>query len=403
MSEVFAIVGAGHCAGQAAASLRQQGFEGKIVVIGEEPHIPYQRPPLSKKFLAGELPLERVYLRPLKFYRDNNIELLLDARVVALHPREHQLVFADGARRRYDKLLLATGSSPRRLQVSGADLPGICYLRTIADAQRIQAHMQPGKHLVVIGGGYIGLEVAATAAQRGMHVTLLEADDRILNRVTAPVMSDFFAQVHRQHGVDIRCNAHVLRFDGSKRVTGVVCEDSRLAADLVVIGIGIVPNIELAQAAGLHCDNGIVVDEYCQTADARIFAAGDCSNHPNPLLHRRLRLESVHNAVEQGKVAAASLCGKREPYAEIPWFWSDQYDIKLQIVGLADGYDQLVRRGRMEDGAFALFYLKDGVLIAVDAINNPREYMACKKLIPQRLRIAPERLADTTIAMQDMV
>jgi 3-phenylpropionate/trans-cinnamate dioxygenase ferredoxin reductase subunit len=403
MSEVFAIVGAGHCAGQAAASLRQQGFEGEIVVFGEEPHVPYQRPPLSKKFLAGELPLERVYLRPLKFYRDNNIELLLATRVVALHRGERQLVFADGERRCYDKLLLATGSSPKRLQVTGADLPGVCYLRTIADAQRIRPYMQVDKRLVVIGGGYIGLEVSATAVQHGMHVTLLEADDRILNRVTAPVMSDFFAQLHRQHGVDIRCNARVLRFEGSERVTGVICGDRRIEADLVVIGIGIVPNTELAQAAGLPCDDGIVVDDYCQTADADIFAAGDCSNHPNPLLHRRLRLESVHNAVEQGKVAAGNMCGKRQLYAEIPWFWSDQYDIKLQIVGLADGYDQLVQRGRMEEGAFALFYLKDGVLIAVDAINNPREYMACKKLIPQRLHIAPERLADTTIAMQDMV
>ncbi len=402
MPEVFAVVGAGHCAGQAAASLRQQGFAGDIVIIGEEPHVPYQRPPLSKKFLIGELPLERVYLRPPKFYRDNNIELLLDTRVVALRRREHEIVLADGRRRHYDKLLLATGSSPRRLQVTGVDLPGICYLRTIADAQRIQPHLRAEKNLVVIGGGYIGLEVSAVAAQRRMRVTLLEVDGRILNRVAAPVISDFFVQLHRQHGVDIRCNARVLRFEGSERVTGVICEDGRIEADLVVIGIGIAPNTELAQSAGLPCGNGIIVDEYCQTADAAIFAAGDCSNHPNPLLQRRLRLESVHNAVEQGKTAAANMCAKGQRYAEIPWFWSDQYDVKLQIVGLAAGYDQLVQRGRMEEGGFALFYLKDGVLIAVDAINNPREYMACKKLIPQRLRIAPERLADPTVAMQDM-
>jgi 3-phenylpropionate/trans-cinnamate dioxygenase ferredoxin reductase subunit len=404
MSQVFAIVGAGHCAGQAAASLRQQGFDGDIVIIGEESHIPYQRPPLSKKFLAGELPLERVYLRPPKFYRDTNIELLLDTRVVALHRQQRKIALADGTHRRYDRLLLATGSVPKRLQVTGVDLPGVCYLRTIADAQRIQLHMESGRDLVVIGGGYIGLEVSAVGVQRGMRVTLLEADDRILNRVTAPLISDFFVQLHRQHGVDIRCNARVQRFDGSKRVTGVICGDGRrIEADLVVIGIGITPNTELAQAAGLPCDNGIVVDEYCQTADGHIFAAGDCSSHPNPLLQRRLRLESVHNAVEQGKTAAANMCGKGQPYAEIPWFWSDQYDIKLQIVGLANGYDQLVQRGHTEEGAFALFYLKDGVLIAVDAINNPREYMACKKLIPQRLHIDPERLADATIAMQDMV
>jgi 3-phenylpropionate/trans-cinnamate dioxygenase ferredoxin reductase component len=403
MSQVFAIIGAGHCAGQAAASLRQQGFDGEIVIIGEEPHIPYQRPPLSKKFLVGELPLERVYLRPLKFYQDNNVELLLDTRAVALDPQQRRLAFADGTQRRYDKLLLATGSRPRRLAVAGVDLPGVCYLRTIADAQRIQAYMQAGKSLVVIGGGYIGLEVSAVGVQRGMRVTLLEAADRVLGRVTAPAMSDFFTKLHGEHGVDIRCNARVLRFEGSDHVAAVTCDDARIEADLVVIGIGILPNVELAQSAGLPCDNGIIVDEYCRSGDARIFAAGDCSNHPNPLLQCRLRLESVHNAVEQGKTAAANMCGKGQPYSEIPWFWSDQYDVKLQMVGIADGYDQLVQRGRTEERAFALFYLKDGVLIAVDAINNPREYMACKKLVPQRMRIAPERLADTTIAMHDMV
>ena len=403
MSEVFIVVGAGHCAGQVAASLRQQGFEGELVIIGEEPYIPYQRPPLSKKFLTGELSIERVYLRPMKFYQDNKIELLLGNRVVALHPQQRRIALADGSERRYDKLLLATGSNPKRLHVAGADLPGIFYLRTIADVQRIRPYLVGGKNLVVIGGGYIGLEVSAAGVQCGMHVTLLEVADRILNRVTAPPMSDFFTQLHRECGVDVRCNARVLRFEGRDRVRGVICDGVRLDADLVVIGIGILPNIELAQSAGLTCGDGIVVDEYCQTADAHIFAAGDCTNHPNPLLQRRLRLESVQNAVEQGKVAAANLCGKREPYAEIPWFWSDQYDVKLQIVGIAEGYDQVVQRGRMQDHAFSLFYLRKGALIAVDAVNSPREYMACRKLIPQRPRIGPERLANTTIAMHDMV
>lgn len=403
MSEVIIVVGAGHCAGQVTASLRQQGFNGELVVIGEEPYIPYQRPPLSKKFLSGELPIERVYLRPMRFYQDNDIELLLGKRVVALHPRQRRIVLADSTEQQYDKLLLATGSAPRRLNVSGTDLPGVCYLRTIGDAQRIQPYLVEGKGVVVIGGGYIGLEVSAVCVQRGMRVTLLEAADRILNRVTAPAMSDFFAQLHREHGVDVRCNARVVGFDGRDHVTAVICEDGRIQADLVVIGVGIVPNIELAEAAGLPCDNGIVVDEYCRTADAYIFAAGDCSSHPNPLLQRRLRLESVQNAVEQGKIAATNLCGRREPYAEIPWFWSDQYDVKLQIVGIAEGYDQVIQRGRMQDHAFSLFYLRQGALIAVDAVNNPREYMACRKLVPQQLRIAPTRLADTGIPMQDMV
>ena len=403
MSEAFVVVGSGHCAGQVAASLRQQGFDGELVIIGEEPYLPYQRPPLSKKFLAGALPIERIYLRPMKFYQDNNIELLRGNRVVAVHREQRRVALSDGSERRYDKLLLATGSAPRRLNVGGTDLPGVCYLRTIADAQRIQRYMQANKNLVVVGGGYIGLEVSAVAVQCGMRVTLLEAADRVLSRVTAPVVSGFFTQLHREHGVDVHCNARVLRFEGHEQVTAVICESGRIPADLVVIGIGIVPNVQLAQGANLPCDNGILVDEYCQTADANIFAAGDCSNPPNPLLQRRLRLESVQNAVEQGKAAAANLCGERMPYAEVPWFWSDQYDVKLQIVGIADGYDQVVQRGRMQEHAFSLFYLRQGVLIAVDAVNNPREYMACRKLIPQRLRIAPKRLADTTIAMHDMV
>lgn len=402
MSEVFIVVGAGHCAGQVAASLRQQGFEGDLVIIGDEPHIPYQRPPLSKKFLAGQLPLERVFLRPEKFYRDNHIELLLSTRVVALQPRERRVVLADGAHRRYDRLLLATGSAPRRLKVPGDDLPGVCYLRNIADAERIRPYLQAGKSLVVIGGGYIGLEVSAVGIERGMRVTLLEVAGRVLSRVTAPAMSRFFEQLHRQRGVDIRCNTRVVRFEGREQVTTVVCDDSQIEADLVIIGIGILPNVALAETAGLRCDNGILVDEYCCTADERVFAAGDCTNHPNPLLERRLRLESVQNAVEQGKIAAANLCGKREPYAEVPWFWSDQYDVKLQIVGLAQDYDQVVQRGRMGERSFSLFYLRQGALIAVDAVNSPREYMAGKKLVRENSRIPAERLADTAIPMQEM-
>ena len=402
MSQVVIVVGAGHCAGQVAASLRQQGFDGDLVIIGDEPHIPYQRPPLSKKFLAGELPLERVYLRPAKFYRDNNIELLLSARVTALQPRERRVVLADGAYRRYDKLLLATGSAPRRLKVPGDNLPGVCYLRNIADVECIRPYLQAGKSLVVIGGGYIGLEVSAVGIEQGMRVTLLEVADRVLSRVTAPAMSRFFEQLHRARGVDIRCNARVVRFEGRDQVATVVCDDARIEADLVIIGVGIVPNVALAQAAGLRCDNGIVVDEYCRTSDETIFAAGDCTNHPNPLLGRRLRLESVQNAVEQGKIAAANLRGKREPYAEVPWFWSDQYDLKLQIVGLTQDHDQIVQRGSMDAQSFSLFYLKQGAVIAVDAVNNPREYMAGRKLVREHARIPAERLADTAIPMQEM-
>ncbi|MFQ5935161.1 MAG: NAD(P)/FAD-dependent oxidoreductase [Acidiferrobacterales bacterium] len=402
MSEVLVVVGAGHCAGQAVASLRQEGFDGEIFLVGEEPHIPYQRPPLSKKYLARDLPIERVYLRPAKFYQDNGIELVLGHEVVTIHRNERCVVLADGKTLRYDKLLLATGSAPRRLDVPGANLPGVCYLRSIPHADHIQTYMGRGKRMVVIGGGYIGLEVSSIGAQKGMHVTVLEMADRILNRVTAPEMSAFFEQLHREQGVDIRCNVQIQRLEGSDNVEAVLCDGKHIEADIVIVGIGILPNVELAKGANLECDNGIVVDEYCRTGDENILAAGDCTNHPNPLLQRRLRLESVNNAVEQAKTAAANLCGRRQPYAEIPWFWSDQYDVKLQIVGLSNGYDQVVQRGDMEDKSFSLFYLRDGMLIAVDAVNNPREYMACKKLIAQRLRIPLERLANTAIPMQEM-
>lgn len=402
MSETFIIAGAGQCAGQAVATLRQDGFKGRVVLVGEEPHPPYQRPPLSKRFLSGELPLERVYLRPLAFYESNDVELRLNTKVECIHRNERRVDLDDGAALQYDKLLLATGSRPRELDLPGVNLPGIHYLRRISDAEHIQKHLKPGKKMIVVGGGYIGLEVTAVGIQAGLDVTVLEMQDRILNRVTSPTMSDYVATIHRENRVDIRCNVQLEGFEGPDRVERVVCSDGKLDADLVVIGIGILPNVELAEAAGLECNNGIRVDEYCRTADENIFAAGDCTNHPNSLLGRRLRLESVHNAMAQGKTAAANLGGERRVYAETPWFWSDQYDVKLQIAGLSEGFDQLVQRGNMEDKSFVLFYLEDGVLIAADAVNNPRDFMACRNLVSQKLRIAPERLSDTTVTMQEM-
>ena len=402
MSETLIIVGGGQCAGQAIATLRQEGFKGRVVLVGEEPHPPYQRPPLSKRFLSGELPLERVYLRPLTFYETNDVDLRLNTKVECVHRAARRVVLDDGTALQYDKLLLATGSRPRELNLPGVDLAGIHYLRRISDVEHIQNHLKPGNKMIVVGGGYIGLEVTAVGRQAGLEVTVLEMQDRILNRVTSPTMSDYLAKIHRENGVDIRCDVHIEGFEGRERVERVVCSDGKLDADLVVIGIGIVPNVELAEAADLECNNGILVDEYCRTADERIFAAGDCTNHPNSLLDRRLRLESVHNAMEQGKTAAVNLGGQRRVYAEMPWFWSDQFDIKLQMVGLSDGFDQLVQRGSMEDKSFLVFYLKDGVLIAVDAVNNPRDFMACRKLVSQKLRIAPERLSDSTVTMQEM-
>jgi 3-phenylpropionate/trans-cinnamate dioxygenase ferredoxin reductase subunit len=305
-------------------------------------------------------------------------------------------------------LLLATGSRPRRLTLPGADLPGVCYLRDIADVGTIRSFMGPGKSMAVVGGGYIGLEVAAVGIQAGMKVTLLEVADRILNRVTVPKLSDFFMRFHETRGADVRCGTRVIGFEGSGfegdgQVERVLCEDGPVAADLVVVGVGILPNVELAQAAGLDCDDGVLVDEFCRTKDPRIFAAGDCTNHPNSLLKRRLRLESVHNALEQAKTAAANICGQEMAYAQIPWFWSDQHDLKLQIVGLSGEHDEIVLRGDMDGESFALFYLKDGVVIAVDAVNRPREFMASRRIIPRQTKIEPERLADNSIPMQELI
>ena len=380
MSSVI-VIGAGHAGGQAAASLRQEGFAGDIVIIGDEPHIPYQRPPLSKQYLAGEHGLERVYLRPEKFYADRNVTIRSGVRVEAIDRAAQTVATSDGEALAYSKLLLATGSRPRLLHLDGADLPGIHYLRTIADVDAIRAEMAPGRKVVVVGGGYIGLEVAAVCIEAGLEVRVLEMEDRLLQRVTTPAMSEFYHELHSGRGVSLHTGTTVTGFAGNGAVGQVLCGEAAFDADLVIVGIGIVPNVELAVDAGLPCDNGIVVDDRCRTADANIYAAGDCTNHPNPLLNRRLRLESVPNAMEQARVAAANLCGGDKVYASVPWFWSDQYDLKLQMVGFAADGDTEVLRGDRSANSFAVLHLKDGALAAVDAVNSPKEFMVCRRLI----------------------
>ena len=397
------IAGAGQAGGQAALSLRQAGYGGRIVVCGAEPAPPYQRPPLSKKYLSGELPRERVFLRPESFYSRNDVELRLGNPVRAIDPDHRTVTLADGDSLEFTDLVIATGSRPRRLDVPGADLGNVFYLRTLEDVEAIRAELAPGRKLAVVGGGYIGLEVASTAKGMGLEVCVIEAADRLLGRVTAPEMSAYYARAHRARGVDVRLSAAVDAFEGSGKVEGVRCGADLVPADLVVVGIGVVPDTELAEAAGLACDDGIVVDETCATSAGHVYAAGDCTRHPSPILGRTLRLESVQNAIEQAKTAAANVAGTPLRYAQVPWFWSDQFDLKLQMVGISDGYDTIVQRGSMDADDFAMFYLKDGVLIAVDAVNRPREFMACRKLVPERPRIDPEKLADESIPMQEMV
>lgn len=404
MPDSIIIAGAGHAAGQAVVSLRQGGFGGRIVMVGDEPYLPYQRPPLSKKYLSGELELERMYVRHQKFYDDHAIDVRLSTRVEKIDRKNQTVELSDGQPENYDRLILATGSHVRKLQIPGADLDGIHYLRSIEDVHQIQKKFRTGARLVIIGAGYIGMETAAVAVTRGLDVTVVEAADRIMARALTPEVSAFFEQVHRDAGVKILCNRNPnAEICGDGKVETLRGEDGiEIPADLIIVGIGILPTTKIAEEAGLNCNDGIVVDEFCQTSDPHIVAIGDCTNHPNHLLGRRLRLESVHNAQEQAKTAAATLCGKLKPYNQIPWFWSDQYDLKLQIVGLSGEHDSVVMRGDFADRSFAAFYMKGDLLLAVDAVNSAREFTLSKKLIAQGARLEPEILADTSIDFKEL-
>ena len=394
------IIGAGHAAGQAAASLRQEKYEGDITIVGDEAYIPYQRPPLSKQYLAGEHGTEKVFLRPEKFYGDKNITLKANTRATAVDVDAHTVTLEDGEVLEYEKLLLATGSRPREIPVPGADLAGVHYFRTIADVDAIREGMATARNVVIVGGGYIGLEVASVCVEAGLNVTVLEMEDRILQRVTTPRMSEYYHNLHTGRGVTIRTSAAASAFVGDGHVTGVQCGDEVIPAELVVVGIGILPNVELAEAAGLECDNGIVVDYHCQTSNADVYAAGDCTNHPNPILDRRLRLESVPNAMDQARVAAANMQGGDRVYSAVPWFWSDQYELKLQMVGFSSDGDEEVVRGDVDSDSFAIFYLRDKKIVAVDTVNSMREFMMCKKMIG--VEVDTGKLADPEVSLKDL-
>ena len=396
------IVGASHAAAQAVDSLRREGFEGRLVLVGEEPYLPYQRPPLSKTYLADEFDPERLWIRPASFYENQRCEVLLGRRAVALDRGRQELGLDDGRALPYDALLLATGGRVRRATVPGADLAGIHYLRTRADVDRIRAELAPGRRVVIVGAGYVGLECAASCSKLGLVVTVLEMAPRVMSRVVAPEMSDFYQAEHARHGVEIRLGTTVAAFEGGPRVTAVVCSDgSRVPADLVIVGIGIVPNVELASEAGIACDNGIAVDEHCRTSDPKVYAIGDCCSHPSIHYRRRIRLESVDNAFEQAKTAAANICGRELVHDRIPWFWSDQYDHKLQIVGLSQDYDRVVLRGDPATRSFSCCYLKGRELVALDAVNQPRDFMAAKKVIAERAPLDLDLLADPARSIKE--
>jgi 3-phenylpropionate/trans-cinnamate dioxygenase ferredoxin reductase component len=403
MYQRIVIAGAGQAAVQTVDSLRRRGFAGELTLVGDEPWLPYQRPPLSKKYLAGTLERERLLIRPQAFFAEHRITCHLGRQVTELARRARHLRLDDGQVIPYDALLLATGSRPRQLTVPGSELAGIHYLRNIADAERIRAAFRAGARLVVIGGGYIGLEVAATARELGLEVTVLEMAARLMSRVTCPEVSAFYQAEHERHGVRIRCGETLRALHGSDgRVSRVLTEQgTQYPADLVIVGVGVAPADELARAAGLECANGVVTDAHCRTADEGIYAAGDCASHLHRLYGRHLRLESVDNAFEQANTVALNLLGTPTPHDKLPWFWSDQYDLKLIIVGVGYGYDATVLRGTPASRSFSVCYLRGGELVAIDSINAPKDQMAARKLIAAHARPNPDKLADPAVALRD--
>jgi NADPH-dependent 2,4-dienoyl-CoA reductase/sulfur reductase-like enzyme len=398
------IVGAGHAGGRAAEALRTAGFRGKVTLVGSESHLPYERPPLSKDLLAGKITADRTYLKPAAFYAECDIELRLGTTVTEIDRAAQRLRLADGGTLPYDKLLLTTGARPRRLAIPGSEGAPIFYLRDIDDAMALRQAIGAGKHLVVVGAGFIGLEGAAIARRLDCAVTVIELAATPLARVAASEIGAFFAELHRRNGVDLRTGQSVTAIDARDgRVAVATSAGEALVADAVLVGIGAIPNTELARAAGLVVDDGIVVDQFGFTMDPNVFAAGDVTRHFNPLLGRSVRLEAWQNAQNQAIAVAKIMAGGETPYAELPWFWSDQYDVNFQTAGAPLRWDQLVWRGRPEDGRFTLFYLDGGVPVAGATVNNARDMRFIKLLVAQGQPVDAARLGDPAVKLQDLV
>lgn len=380
MSEPIIIIGAGQAGIKAAETLRMKGFDGDLLLIGEETWPPYQRPPLSKAYLKGELSEERLFLKASDYFQGANIDLMTGARVAAIDPAAHSIVLSDGRSLSFSKLLLATGTRARTLPLPGGDLDGVFTLRGIDDTRKIAGALKGASSVAIIGGGYIGMEFAAVARGFGKAVTVIEAQDRILKRSVAPEISEFFQTLHAGHGVRLMLGEGVARIVGAGRAEGVeLASGEVVAAGLVLVAAGAAPVTELAEQAGLEVERGVVVDEACRTSASDIFAAGDCTVFASARYRRRIGLESVQNASDQGKAAALAMLGEETVYDPVPWFWSDQYDVKLQIAGLAEGYDRTERAGEPGEGRFALRYFAGNTLLAVDAINDPRSHMMARK------------------------
>ncbi|MGL5165057.1 MAG: NAD(P)/FAD-dependent oxidoreductase [Afipia sp.] len=398
------IVGAGQAGFQAAASLRDEKFAGRILLIGDEPHLPYQRPPLSKAALEAGAQAAGLSLRPSKFFDDRMIEVRSNEPVSTIDRSSRLVKLRSGETLRYDHLVLATGTRNRLLSVPGADLDGVCYLRTAVDAEALRTKLEQARHLVVIGAGFIGLEVAAVARKRGIATTVLDIAPRPMERAVSSLMSDYFHSLHAKDGATIHMNTGVAAIEGiDGRVTGVKFgTDEQLAADLVLVGIGVVPNVELAAAAGLSVNNGIVVDELLTTSDPNISAIGDCAAFPFGADGMLTRLESVQNATDQGRALAAKLVGRPVRYASVPWFWSDQNDAKLQIVGLTAGHDEILVSGEIEEGCFSVFCFRRRILVGVESVNRPADHMAGRRLLKHDIRLSPEQVTAAQFDIKTM-
>ncbi len=396
----YIIIGAGHAGGRAAQALRAAGFEGRVVLIGEEAHVPYERPPLSKELIVTDAGLEKVRLHERDWYAEQNIELVTGNAATAIDLAAHTVSLADGGSVPFAKCMLTTGARVRELPIEGAGLDGVYYLRTMDDSEAIRSRLGPGVRVVVIGGGFIGLEMAGSACKRGCNVTVLEAADRLMSRSVAPEIGEWFAAMHRDRGVNLRLGARIERIVGDGKVGAVALSGGEtVAADIVVIGIGIIPNTELAEAAGLSVDNGIIVDARGQTSHRDIFAAGDVASQPNAFTGRRLRLESYQNAQDQAQAVARNMMGGDEAYEDSLWVWSDQHDVNLQMTGVPEAWDELVWRGDVDSGSFMVFYLEQGRVVAVNSVNNGREMRPAQRLMQSGKTFTAAELSDPEVKL----
>ena len=402
-AKTIIIIGAGQAGIHAAQSLRKRGFDGVITLLGNEGYAPYQRPPLSKAFLKGEMEEARLTFKPEKFFTDQSIDCHFSCAVEAIDTKNQSVQCDGGSSFAYDRLIIATGSTPIALPVPGGSLQGVCVLRDLDDSKQIRECLQDSSRMVVVGGGYIGLEVASAARQLGLDVTVVERMPRLLSRVTTPPISDFYLNLHAEHGVDIRLDESVIEVEGDDKVTGVRLESGEaIAAQVVLVGIGVRPNQQLANAAGIACDDGILVDASCRTSDASVYAAGDCAR---TVINEdsSVRIESVHNALVQAEHIAADIVGDDSPVYDPPWFWSDQYDVKLQTVGLFNDYTDILVRGDVRGKKFSALYFRDQELIAIDAVKDPVSFMAGKQIFRKGITVHPDDVSDPNVSLKEFI